>query len=149
MNNNCYLLTSRATGAQLLIDAADDATRLLGLVREGSPDSRLDLVVTTHGHWDHHRALRDVIAATGADSAAGADDAGELPVMPDRLLSQGDSLQVGDLELSVIHLRGHTPGSVALVYQDPIGYAAHLHRRLALPRRGRQHAEGRGPLRAA
>jgi glyoxylase-like metal-dependent hydrolase (beta-lactamase superfamily II) len=121
MNNNCYLLTSRATGAQLLIDAADDATRLLGLVREGSPDSRLDLVVTTHGHWDHHRALRDVLAATGADSAAGADDAGEMPVMPDQLLSQGDSLQVGDLELSVIHLRGHTPGSVALVYQDPSG----------------------------
>jgi glyoxylase-like metal-dependent hydrolase (beta-lactamase superfamily II) len=41
--------------------------------------------------------------------------------MPDRLLSQGDSVQVGDLELSVIHLRGHTPGSVALVYHDPAG----------------------------
>ena len=89
MHNNCYLLTSRATGAQLLIDAADDATRLLGLVHEGSPDGRLDLVVTTHQHWDHHRALRDVLAATGADSSAGIDDAGELPVMPDRLLSQG------------------------------------------------------------
>ena len=37
MDNNCYLLTCRATGAQLLIDAADDATRLLGLVHEGSP----------------------------------------------------------------------------------------------------------------
>jgi len=121
MSNNCYLLTSRATGAQLLIDAADDATRLLGLVHEGSPDGRLDLVVTTHQHWDHHRALRDVLAATGADSAACADDAGGLPVMPDQLLSQGDSLQVGDIELSVIHLRGHTPGSVALVYRDPSG----------------------------
>jgi glyoxylase-like metal-dependent hydrolase (beta-lactamase superfamily II) len=121
MDNNCYLLTSRATGAQLLIDAADDATRLLGLVHEGSPEGRLDLVVTTHQHWDHHRALRDVLAATGADSAAGVEDAGELPVMPDRLLAQGDEVQVGDLTLSVIHLRGHTPGSVALVYQDPEG----------------------------
>jgi glyoxylase-like metal-dependent hydrolase (beta-lactamase superfamily II) len=121
MSNNCYLLTSRATGAQLLIDAADDATRLLAMVHDGSPDGRLDLVVTTHQHWDHHRALEDVLNATGATSAAGTEDASALPVIPDRLLVQGDSIEVGDLTLSVIHLRGHTPGSVALVYDDPSG----------------------------
>jgi glyoxylase-like metal-dependent hydrolase (beta-lactamase superfamily II) len=121
LDNNCYLLTSRATGAQLLVDAADDATRLLSLVHEGSPEGRLDLVVTTHQHWDHHRALPDVINATGAESAAGTDDAEALPVTPDRLLSQGDSVDFGDVQLSVIHLRGHTPGSVALVYDDPSG----------------------------
>jgi glyoxylase-like metal-dependent hydrolase (beta-lactamase superfamily II) len=121
VHNNCYLLTSRTTGAQLLVDAADDATRLLALVHEGSPDGRLDAVVTTHQHWDHHRALADVINATGADSAAGLDDADALPVVPDRLLSQGDSVEFGDIKLSVIHLRGHTPGSVALVYDDPSG----------------------------
>jgi glyoxylase-like metal-dependent hydrolase (beta-lactamase superfamily II) len=121
LDNDCYLLTCRATGAQLLIDAADDATRLLALVHEGSPDGRLDLVVTTHQHWDHHRALPDVVAATGAESAAGVDDAEALPVETNRLLSQGDSIEFGDLSLSVIHLRGHTPGSVALVYDDPSG----------------------------
>jgi glyoxylase-like metal-dependent hydrolase (beta-lactamase superfamily II) len=121
LDNNCYLLTSRATGAQLLVDAADDATRLLSLVHEGSPEGRLDLVVTTHQHWDHHRALPDVINATGAESAAGTDDAEALPVTPDRLLSQGDSVDFGDVQLSVIHLRGHTPGSVALVHRDADG----------------------------
>jgi glyoxylase-like metal-dependent hydrolase (beta-lactamase superfamily II) len=121
LDNNCYLLTCRTTGAQLLVDAADDATRLLALVHEGSPDGRLDLVVTTHQHWDHHRALPDVVAATGAETAAGAEDAGALPVSPNRLLSQGDSVQFGDITLSVIHLRGHTPGSVAVVYDDPTG----------------------------
>jgi glyoxylase-like metal-dependent hydrolase (beta-lactamase superfamily II) len=121
LDNACYLLTSRATGAQLLVDAADDATRLLALVHEGSPDGRLDLVVTTHQHWDHHRALPDVVNATGAESAAGTEDADALPVTPDRLLSQGDSVEFGDIQLSVIHLRGHTPGSVALVYDDPSG----------------------------
>ena len=121
MANNCYLLTSKATGAQLLIDASDDAPRMLELVREGSPDGRLDLVVTTHQHWDHHRALADVVSGHGAPTAAGAEDADALPVAPDRQLSQGDSIEVGDLTLSVIHLRGHTPGSVALVYHDPSG----------------------------
>ena len=121
MANNCYLLTSKATGAQLLIDASDDAPRILELIGEGSADSRLDLIVTTHQHWDHHRALVAVATATGAPTAAGAEDASALPVAPDRQLSQGDSIDVGDLTLSVIHLRGHTPGSVALVYDDPSG----------------------------
>jgi glyoxylase-like metal-dependent hydrolase (beta-lactamase superfamily II) len=119
MSNNVYLITCGATGAQLLIDAADDAARCLALVDEGT--GRLDLVVTTHQHWDHHRALREVVAATGAPTAAGADDAGGLPLPPDRLLYQGDQLRVGELVLDVIHLRGHTPGSVALAYAEPAG----------------------------
>jgi glyoxylase-like metal-dependent hydrolase (beta-lactamase superfamily II) len=113
MDNNCYLLTCRATGAQLLVDAADDAPRLLGLVAEGT--GRLDRVVTTHGHWDHHRALAEVVTATGAPTSAGRDDADGVPVPPDELLDHGDTVTVGELRLDVVHLRGHTPGSVALV----------------------------------
>jgi glyoxylase-like metal-dependent hydrolase (beta-lactamase superfamily II) len=30
---------------------------------------------------------------------------------------------VGDITLEVIHLRGHTPGSIALLYRDPNGHA--------------------------
>lgn len=122
MANNVYLVTCRATGAQLLIDAADDPARCLELVAEGSQGtSRLDLLVTTHQHWDHHRALREVVAATGARTAAGAEDAGGLPVVPDTLLHHGDRVRVGELDLDVLHLRGHTPGSVALAYDDPDG----------------------------
>jgi glyoxylase-like metal-dependent hydrolase (beta-lactamase superfamily II) len=119
MANNVYLVTCRRTGAQLLVDAAADADRCLALVREGGP--RLDLVVTTHSHWDHHRALADVVESTGAATAAGEEDAGSLPVRPDRLLHQGDRIEVGELGLDVLHLRGHTPGSVALAYRDPEG----------------------------
>jgi glyoxylase-like metal-dependent hydrolase (beta-lactamase superfamily II) len=125
MDNNAYLLTCRATGEQLLVDAADDAARLLALVAEGSPERRLDTVVTTHQHWDHHRALADVVAATGARTAAGADDADALPVPVDVRLRHGDTVTVGDVTLDVVHLRGHTPGSVALVHRDPDG-ATHV-----------------------
>lgn len=108
MSNNVYLLTDTATGEQLLIDAADDPEQVLQLVASGT--GRLDWVVTTHQHWDHHRALAAVVEATGARTAAGADDADALPVRPDRRLAQGDTLQVGDVSLEVVHLRGHTPG---------------------------------------
>jgi glyoxylase-like metal-dependent hydrolase (beta-lactamase superfamily II) len=123
MDNNCYLITCRATGRQLLVDAADDAPRLLRLIAEGDPASSagLDVVVTTHQHWDHHRALAAVLAATGAAGAAGRADAAGLPVGPDRLLDHGDTVAIGDLRLEVVHLRGHTPGSVALVLRSSDG----------------------------
>lgn len=119
MHNNVYLVTDKGTGSQLLIDAADDPARCLALVAEGT--GRLDALVTTHQHWDHTRALADVVAATGARTYAGADDADALPLPPDVRLSQGDTIAVGGLEFDVIHLRGHTPGSVALAYADPDG----------------------------
>ncbi|HZI97138.1 MAG TPA: MBL fold metallo-hydrolase [Actinomycetales bacterium] len=119
MDNACYLLTCSASGSQLLIDAADDTPALLSLVNDGS--ARLDVVVTTHRHWDHHRALPAVVAETGARTAAGADDADELPVTVDERLSHGDTVVVGDLSLDVVHLRGHTPGSVALIWRDADG----------------------------
>jgi len=122
MANNVYLLTCTRTGAQLLIDAADDPARIMTLLGEGS--GTLDLIVTTHQHWDHHRALAQVVASNGAiTTAAGAADADALPVIPTRRLSQGDTIAFGDITLDVIHLRGHTPGSVALVYEDPQGHA--------------------------
>ena len=123
MNNNCYLLTCRATGDQLLVDAADDAPRLLALVEEGGAAGGRGLakVVTTHQHWDHHRALADVVAATGARTAAGRDDADALPVDPDDRLDHGDTVTFGALSLDVVHLRGHTPGSVALVLRSSDG----------------------------
>jgi glyoxylase-like metal-dependent hydrolase (beta-lactamase superfamily II) len=117
MDNNAYLITDRATGEQLLVDAADDAPRLLALLAEPIPDGGhgLATVVTTHRHWDHSRALAPVLEATGARSAAGRDDAPHLPVAPDVVLDHGDTVAVGATTLDVVHLRGHTPGSVALI----------------------------------
>ncbi|MGI8716743.1 MAG: MBL fold metallo-hydrolase [Lapillicoccus sp.] len=123
MDNNVYLLTCRRTGAQLLIDAADDAGRVRALVQEGT--GGLEQVVTTHQHWDHVRALAAVVETSGAATAAGRDDADALPVPVDRRLVQGDEVRFGDITLGVIHLRGHTPGSVALVY-DAAGAQPHL-----------------------
>ncbi|MFL6070160.1 MAG: MBL fold metallo-hydrolase [Actinomycetes bacterium] len=114
--NNCYLLRCRNTGHQLLIDAADSPDVLLDLI---GPDG-LDAVVTTHSHGDHWQALPEVVAATGAESIAHPLDAPNLPVSG-RSVEGGDSISVGDVTLSVIHLRGHTPGGIALLYDDPEG----------------------------
>ncbi|MBT2593883.1 MBL fold metallo-hydrolase [Arthrobacter sp. ISL-72] len=127
MDNNVYLLTAKESGAQLLIDAADDLPAIQTMLADAAADSsappKLALIATTHQHWDHVRALPGLVEATGAKTAAGKDDAPELPVKVDVLLDHGDVGNFDGFDVTAVHLRGHTPGSVALVYQDPEGPA--------------------------
>ncbi|TRV79116.1 MBL fold metallo-hydrolase [Streptomyces sp. 130] len=121
MDNNAYLLRCRATGEQLLIDAADEAGTLLRLIGD---DSILS-VVTTHRHRDHWQALAEVVAATGARTYAGRFDAEGIEVPTEVLVEDGDTIRVGEVALTARHLTGHTPGSITLLYDDPHG-APHL-----------------------
>jgi glyoxylase-like metal-dependent hydrolase (beta-lactamase superfamily II) len=117
MDNNAYLVRCNDTGEQVLVDAANDPDRLLELVGDGG----VSTVVTTHRHGDHWQALEDVVSETGARSLAHEADAGALPVV-DATLRDGDTVAVGTCSLEVIHLVGHTPGSIALLYDDPSGH---------------------------
>jgi len=117
MDNNAYFLRCRRTGDELLIDAPAEAARLVDTVGDGP----LRTVVTTHRHADHWGALAEVVAATGAQTVAHPADAEGIAVVTDRLVDDHDTVAVGDVELSVIHLAGHTPGSIALLYDDPQG----------------------------
>ena len=119
--NNCYLLRCAATGEQVLVDAADEPERLLEMI---GPDG-ISAVVTTHGHHDHWQALAAVVAATGARTLAHADDVEMIGAPIDETVRDGGTVRVGEVELTAIHLVGHTPGSIALVYDDPTG-APHL-----------------------
>ncbi|WP_309116097.1 MBL fold metallo-hydrolase [Saccharothrix sp.] len=125
MDNNAYLLVCRATNEALLIDAAADPTRLSDLVGHSVERPRLKTVVTTHRHQDHWGALGAVAGANGSNTVAHELDAPVLPIPPDQLVSHGDTVMVGQVPLTVIHLRGHTPGSIALLYRSP-SEGAHL-----------------------
>lgn len=124
MNNNVYLITSKTTGAQVLIDAADAPDAIMELVESASEDTPCDLdlvsVITTHEHWDHIRALPEIVERTKVPTSAGAPDAAAIEkttgIRAKVELQHGDKAQFPGIELDVIGLRGHTPGSVALVY---------------------------------
>ncbi len=121
MDNNAYLLTCRATQEALLVDAANDPERISDIIGYGQDRPTLRTIVTTHQHGDHWQALGAIAGSYGANTIAHAADAGPLPVPPDRFVEHGDTVEVGDVTLEVIHLRGHTPGSIALLYRDPGG----------------------------
>ena len=78
-------------------------------------------MVTTHNHADHWGALAEVVAATGARTYAGASEAAAIGVPTDVGLRHGDTISLGDLDLEVIGLRGHTPDSIAIAWTEPNG----------------------------
>lgn len=129
MSNNIYLVTSKSDGSQLLIDAADDVPAIDGLVDSASSDSdvatTLEGIATTHQHWDHIRALHEYAERTGAKTYAGTEDvkgiADGADVAIDVPLNHGDTVTVGTTIMECVHLRGHTPGSIAYVLRDSGG----------------------------
>jgi len=122
MDNNAYLLRCTRTGDVLLIDAANEMSRLLD---EVGPD-RLAIVITTHRHGDHWQALEALVGITGASTVAHPADEGGLPIPVRHLVEDGDEVTVGDVRLRVIHLVGHTPGSIALLLDLGPDGGAHL-----------------------
>lgn len=121
MGNNAYLLTDHGEG--LLIDAAADPVALLALIG----DTPIGTIVTTHRHHDHVGALAAVASHTGARLVTGAPDADAIEqatgVTIDERVWDGDTVRVGEVELDVIGLVGHTPGSIALAWIPEHGAA--------------------------
>ena len=106
MDNNVFVLRCTETGEAVLVDAANEAERLLGMAKELG----VGRVLTTHGHWDHIQAVPQVREA-GYRVAVSAGDAGMLPAYDD-VLEDDAVLEVGRLRLRTILTPGHTPGSM-------------------------------------
>jgi hydroxyacylglutathione hydrolase len=129
---NCYIVGSEDSKQGIIIDPGDEAAVILERVAGLGLD--IKLLVLTHGHIDHVGALKAVKEATGAEMAIHADDAKSLrglrgllqsvlvpglsypvPPPPERLLQDGDILEVGELHFQVLHTPGHTPGGICLL----------------------------------
>ena len=92
---------------------------------------RLHLIANSHGHIDHIFDNAPLMRATGAPLAIHPDDAYRLggqnnygfevePATASRDLAEGEQVRVGDLVFDVLHLPGHSEGSVCL-YEERQG----------------------------
>ncbi|HUH06429.1 MAG TPA: MBL fold metallo-hydrolase, partial [Egibacteraceae bacterium] len=108
MNNNVYLLVDEGSGRALLVDAANDAERIVAEV----DGLNLAGIITTHGHRDHWQALARVSQATGAPTYLHPGDAAMVPVRADHEIADAMRIEFGDAEVTLIHTPGHTQGSV-------------------------------------
>ncbi|HET6478189.1 MAG TPA: MBL fold metallo-hydrolase [Dehalococcoidales bacterium] len=126
--SNCYIVGDEATKEGVIVDPADESEIILQSVAEFGLTIRS--IILTHGHPDHIAALKEVKEATGAEIAVHTSDSEyhrqqalaltfgfscPTPPPPDRLLNDGDSIDIGELHFKVIHTPGHTPGGICLL----------------------------------
>jgi glyoxylase-like metal-dependent hydrolase (beta-lactamase superfamily II) len=114
-DNNVYVIACARTAEALLVDVADRADRLLEALEGFRPLA----AVQTHGHWDHVRAWEELRDDHGIPVWGHPGDADLFPRAVDRELDDGELLPVGDLEVEVIHLPGHTEGSLLYLVHGP------------------------------
>lgn len=125
---NCWVIGSRRTREGIVIDPGDQPEEILALARDMGLNVKV--IANSHAHLDHILGVRGVQEATGAsfllhpqdlEIAKGAAQSAlrllgqpiEPPPEPDRLLADGDDVEVDGLKLTVIHTPGHTQGSIS------------------------------------
>ncbi|MEI8081649.1 MAG: MBL fold metallo-hydrolase [Actinomycetes bacterium] len=138
LETNCWVVGDDLGGPAVVIDPAEDVDRIVAEVGERS----VEAVILTHGHFDHLGAVTALLAQTHAPllvhhhdaltitTAAGTGGAafGFSATSPpaDRLLSDGDQVDFGSLQLTVLHTPGHTPGGICLFAEGDAGEAPQL-----------------------
>lgn len=128
---NCYIVGSPSTGTGMIIDPGADATTILQTVRRMGLS--ISLIVITHAHIDHVGAVREVKEKTHARFALHESEKGlvfaspmrmltalgitpvKSPPQPDRLLKDGDKIDIDDLHFEVLHTPGHSSGGICLL----------------------------------
>lgn len=117
LDNNVYVLIDASTGRGLLIDAADEAERVL----DETHDVLIEGIVTTHGHGDHWQALGKVAEAKKAATYLHPADADMVPRAADRDIGDGMTITFGNATVRLLHTPGHTPGSVCVLLEGSDG----------------------------
>ena len=128
LSANCYIVGAEASREGMIIDPGDEAGVILSNVEVLGLE--IKLIVLTHAHIDHIGALKKVSETTGAEVAIHTDEAKSLqrqplsrmlglsyptPLPPDRLLKDGDGIDIDDLHFQVLHTSGHSPGCICLL----------------------------------
>ncbi len=105
---NAYIVVCQKTRDSALIDTPAEASTIMDRLKDTNPK----YILLTHNHIDHLGALAELHSRLKVPLAVHASDAGNLPSTPEMLLSDGDTISLGNLKFEVLHTPGHTPGGL-------------------------------------
>ena len=130
--SNCYIVSCSDTNEGVVIDAGDEGETILSAVDRSGV--RITAILQTHAHLDHVGALDQVAPALAVPVCMHND---EVPVYErveqqatmfglgapkrvpiDRMLEDGEKINIGNLTAKVVHAPGHSPGSVCFYFAN-------------------------------
>ncbi|MCY4622466.1 MAG: MBL fold metallo-hydrolase [bacterium] len=113
-DNNAFVVACAQTGRGVIIDAAAEPDRVLEL----ADGVNVQALLTTHGHYDHLRAVAQVVEALDVPFLLHPDDhelAARTTSVSPTSLAEGQVIPLGETSLLTMHTPGHTPGSVSFL----------------------------------
>ncbi len=131
----CYLITTAEGNILINTGLASSAKQIKkNIAALGFKYTDIKILLNTQAHYDHLGAMAAVKQQTGAQLMINAKDAEVLkdggnsdyalgghgstfePVQPDRLLNDGDTIRLGNMQLRMLHHPGHTKGSCSFLF---------------------------------
>lgn len=132
LGTNCYVVHKEDSDKCILVDPGAQADRILDFLSE--KQLKPEAILLTHGHFDHILALSEVAATKrcqvmiGEKEEALLSDANQncsiwgtgSPVAgtADRLLKDGEVIEIADMKIKAIHTPGHTGGSCCYYFEE-------------------------------
>jgi len=130
---NCHILICEATKKAVVFDVGGEADYIKEKLDEAGAEAVC--LINTHGHWDHiggneefqqltgapiwiHEADADFLQNPELNLSIALDRKNGTGGTADRLLHDGDVLNIGELEIKVIHTPGHTQGGCCFLCED-------------------------------
>lgn len=128
LENNCYIIEDENNHEAFVTDPGDEPDRIIDLIQEH--EVKVKYIICTHAHFDHIAAITELKEATRAHIVIHKDDldlyenapkqallwgfeTDPLP-KPDSLVQEGDTINIGDLQFTVFHTPGHSPGGICI-----------------------------------
>lgn len=129
---NCYIVGCPKTRKTAIIDPGGDVDSILQVLEKNKLIP--EFIILTHGHGDHIGAVDELKMETDAKvyihkmdepmvkdpklNLSGSMSGPNISFYPDVTLKDGDKLNVGTLELQIIHTPGHTRGGICIKVED-------------------------------